>query len=137
MTIAERLSALRFLMSEKDIHAYFITSSDPHMSEYVPDRWTSRQWMSGFDGSAGTVVVTGDKAGLWTDSRYFLQAEKQLSGSGIELFKMGTDNTPTPYQWLVKELDVDSNIGFDGNCFSVFRNQKSKKWPWRFRNSYC
>ena len=126
MTIAERLSALRFLMSEKDIHAYFITSSDPHMSEYVPDRWTSRQWMSGFDGSAGTVVVTGDKAGLWTDSRYFLQAEKQLSGSGIELFKMGTDNTPTPYQWLVKELDVDSNIGFDGNCFSVSETRNLK-----------
>lgn len=126
MTIAERLNALRFLMSEKDIHAYFITSSDPHMSEYVPDRWTSRQWISGFDGSAGTVVVTGNKAGLWTDSRYFLQAEKQLLGSGIELFKMGTENTPTPYQWLVKELDVDANIGFDGNCFSVAETRNLK-----------
>jgi Xaa-Pro aminopeptidase len=126
MTIPERISALRFLMSEKEIHAYIITSSDPHMSEYVPDRWTSRQWFSGFTGSAGTVIVTEHKAGLWTDSRYFLQAEKELADSGIELFKMGTKNTPSPYQWLSSELDVDSNVGFDGTCFSVAETRNLK-----------
>jgi Xaa-Pro aminopeptidase len=126
MTIAERVDALRSLMNEKEIHAYIISSSDPHMSEYVPERWTSRQWISGFTGSAGTVVVTANKAGLWTDSRYFLQAEKELSGSGIELFKMGTENTPSPYQWLTTELDVDANIGFDGTCFSVAETRNLK-----------
>ncbi|WP_421919010.1 aminopeptidase P family protein [Marinifilum sp.] len=126
MNIAERINALRSLMIEKEIQAYIITSSDPHMSEYVPARWTSRQWISGFSGSAGTVVITNDKAGLWTDSRYFMQAEKELAGSGIELFKMGTENTPSAYKWLNTELDVDANIGFDGKCLSVAETRNLK-----------
>lgn len=126
MTIFERVNALRSLMEEKEIQAYIITSSDPHMSEYVPEYWTSRQWISGFTGSAGTVVITKDKAGLWTDSRYFLQAEKQLEGSGIELFKMGVPGVPDQYQWLLSELDIESNIGFDGTCFSVAQTNELK-----------
>lgn len=126
MTVPERLNALRFLMNEKQINAYIVTSSDPHMSEYVPERWTSRQWLSGFNGSAGVVVITDNKAGLWTDSRYFIQAEKQLAGSGIELFKSGTENTPSPYEWLAKELQVDSKVGFDGSCFSVAETKNLK-----------
>ena len=126
MTIFERVNALRSLMQEKQIHAYIITSSDPHMSEYVPEYWTSRQWISGFTGSAGTVVITKDKAGLWTDSRYFLQAEKQLDGSGIDLYKMGTPGVPTQYQWLLSQLDQEANIGFDGTCFSVAQTKELK-----------
>lgn len=126
MIVAEKLNALRFLMSEKNIDAYIITSSDPHMSEYVPDRWTSRQWISGFTGSAGTVVITDTKAGLWTDSRYFIQAEKQLKDSGITLFKMGTTGTPSPYEWLAQELEMEANVGFDGTCFSVIQTRDLK-----------
>eukprot|EP01029_Cantina_marsupialis_P014607 TRINITY_DN3204_c0_g2_i1.p2 TRINITY_DN3204_c0_g2~~TRINITY_DN3204_c0_g2_i1.p2 ORF type:complete len:591 (+),score=75.08 TRINITY_DN3204_c0_g2_i1:8171-9943(+) len=126
MTVAERINALRFLMSEKEIQAYIITSSDPHMSEYVPERWTSRQWISGFTGSAGTVIITETKAGLWTDSRYFLQAEKQLEGSGIQLFKMGTPNTPSPFQWLADQLPIEAHVGFDGTCFSVSQTRELK-----------
>jgi Xaa-Pro aminopeptidase len=126
MTVAERVNALRSLLHEKDIHAYIITSSDPHMSEYVPDRWTTRQWLSGFTGSAGTLVITQEKAGLWTDSRYFLQAETQLAGSGIELFKMGTSGTPTQNEWLSDELPINPNVGFDGTCFSVAQTRELK-----------
>ena len=126
MTIFERVNALRSLMEEKEIQAYIITSSDPHMSEYVPEHWTSRQWISGFTGSAGTVVITSNKAGLWTDSRYFIQAEKQLKGSGIELFKMGVPGVPTQYQWLLSELEFEANIGFDGTCFSIAQTKELK-----------
>ncbi len=126
MTVADRVNALRSLLHEKNIHAYIITSSDPHMSEYVPDRWTTRQWLSGFTGSAGTLVITQKKAGLWTDSRYFLQAETQLAGSGIELFKMGTIGTPSQNEWLSKELPLNPNVGFDGTCFSVAQTRELK-----------
>jgi len=126
MTVAERVNALRFLMNEKGIQAYIVTSSDPHMSEYVPDPWTTRQWISGFTGSAGTVVITNDKAGLWTDSRYFLQAETQLKDSGITLFKMGTPGTLSPFEWLAKELPIEAHVGFDGTCFSVTQTRDLK-----------
>lgn len=126
MTVPERINALRSLLHEKNIHAYIITSSDPHMSEYVPDRWTTRQWLSGFTGSAGTLVVTHTKAGFWTDSRYFLQAENQLAESGIELFKMGTAGTPTQNEWLSDELPINPNVGFDGTCFSVTQTRELK-----------
>ena len=125
MTVSERIDALRFLMNEKNIQAYIITSSDPHMSEYVPTRWTSRQWISGFTGSAGTVIITNNKAGLWTDSRYFVQAEKELAETEIELFKMGT-NAPSPFKWLAGELTVDAHVGFDGSCFSVAETRNLK-----------
>ncbi|BAX81859.1 aminopeptidase P family protein [Labilibaculum antarcticum] len=126
MTFANRVNALRSLLHEKNIHAYIITSSDPHMSEYVPDRWSTRQWLSGFTGSAGTLVVTQEKAGLWTDSRYFLQAETQLAGSGIKLFRMGTAGTPTQNEWLSDELPIKPNVGFDGTCFSVAQTRELK-----------
>lgn len=126
MILSERVDALRALLHENDIHAYIITSSDPHMSEYVPERWTSRQWISGFTGSAGTVVITQDKAGLWTDSRYFLQAENQLKGSGIELFKSGTPNTPSHFEWLKNELPTNPNVAFNGTCYSVAQTRELK-----------
>ncbi len=114
----ERLQKLRALLKEHGIDAYIIPSSDPHQSEYVASRWKSRAWLSGFTGSAGTVVVTHDKAGLWTDSRYFLQATQELKESGIELFKMGTPGVPTFVEWLDKELDYAATVGFDGAVLS-------------------
>ncbi|MCC8063343.1 MAG: aminopeptidase P family N-terminal domain-containing protein, partial [Rikenellaceae bacterium] len=99
-TIRERLAALRHWMQDNSIEAFIVPSNDPHFSEYVAPHWGSRAWISGFDGSAGTVVVTSERAALWTDSRYFLQAESQLEGTGIELQRMGLPGTPTIPQWL-------------------------------------
>jgi len=127
MNISERLKALRALMQQNQIDAYIVTSSDPHMSEYVPIRWTSRQWISGFTGSAGMVIITNDTAGLWTDSRYFIQAAKQLENSGIDLYKMGIENTPPPFNWLANQLSADATIGFDGSCFSVAQTRELKQ----------
>ena len=84
MTVLERLAALRALMKAEGLAAYYVPSTDPHASEYVADAWQRRAFISGFGGSAGTIVVTADKAGLWTDSRYFLQAEAQLSSQAVE-----------------------------------------------------
>ena len=86
-TINSRIQALRALFSREGIQAFIIPSTDPHLSEYVAPHWKSREWISGFTGSAGTVVVTTGKAGLWTDSRYFLQAAQQLEGTEIELIQ--------------------------------------------------
>ncbi len=117
--IPERIAALRKAMKEKNIDAYVIPSSDPHLSEYPADRWKAREWISGFDGSAGTVVVTADKAGLWTDSRYFLQADIQLRGTGIELYKMAIPSTPTIPDFLLRELKEGQTVGMDGETYSV------------------
>lgn len=125
-TSNHKLRDFRSLMHSKNIHAYMISNTDPHMSEYVPKRWTGRSWLSGFTGSAGLLVITAQKAGLWTDSRYFIQAEKELQGSEISLFKMGTKDTPNPYQWLASELNAGENAGFDGTCFSIGETRKLK-----------
>ncbi len=119
MTIPERITALRTLMKHKGIHACIIPSSDPHISEYPADHWKCRQWISGFTGSAGTVVVTVDKAGLWTDSRYFLQAAAQLDGSGIALFREGLPDTPDIKKWLLSELPNNTSIGIDGEVYAA------------------
>ena len=104
--IPERIAALREAMKQQKVDAYIIPSSDPHLSEYPADRWKSREWISGFTGSAGTIVVTADKAGLWTDSRYFLQAASQLEGSGIELYKLALPETPSITEFLLHELHL-------------------------------
>ena len=88
MTICEKLSALREIIERESLDAYIVSGTDPHNSEYLPAAWQQREWISGFTGSFGTVVVLKDSAGLWTDTRYFIQAEEQLSGSGIELHKL-------------------------------------------------
>ncbi|HES59039.1 MAG TPA: aminopeptidase P family protein, partial [Caldithrix sp.] len=113
MNIPERLSALRNLMKKNKIEAYIIPSTDPHQSEYVPELWRRRPWISGFDGSAGDVIVTMDKAGLWTDSRYFLQAADQLKDSGIDLYKIGVAGEPTMFEFLRDELKKDQSVGMD------------------------
>ncbi len=117
--IVVRLTALRQMMREKGIAATIIPSTDPHASEYVADYWKERAWISGFTGSAGTVVVTLDKAGLWTDSRYFLQADQQLTDSGIALFKEGISSTPTMTAWLAQVLPPQSNVSINPLLFSV------------------
>ncbi len=119
MTIPEKLAALRKLMSAHKIDAWIVPSDDPHQSEYVADRWKARAWLSGFTGSAGTVVVTADKAGLWTDSRYFLQAEMELKDSGITLFKEDIPGVPYYKDWFREVLKENAVVGFDGKVMSV------------------
>ena len=117
--IQQRISALREAMKHYNMGAYIIPSSDPHLSEYPADCWKSRQWISGFTGSAGTIVITADKAGLWTDSRYFLQAAKELEGSGIELYKMGLPETPGLPVFILRNLQENETVGLDGQTYSV------------------
>ena len=114
--IQDRLERLREIMRREQLDAFIFPSTDAHNSEYVPDYWKGREWISGFDGSAGTAVVTMKSAALWTDSRYFIQAEQQLKGTGIRLMKAGLDSTPTIAEYLAKELKPGSNVGFDGWC---------------------
>ncbi|PKP39429.1 MAG: peptidase M24 [Bacteroidetes bacterium HGW-Bacteroidetes-15] len=118
MKTIEKISKLRSLMASKRISAYIIPSSDPHLSEYLPDCWKFRAWISGFTGSAGTLVVTSKDAALWTDSRYFLQAENELKDSGIELCKIGLPDTPTMESWIANKLNKKQVVGFDGRLFA-------------------
>ena len=101
----------------RGITAYIIPTSDPHQSEYVAEHYKSRTWISGFTGSAGTVVVTQYDAILWTDGRYFIQAENQLKGSEYKLFKMGVPGFPSYVEWLRDNLKFGDTIGFDGGYF--------------------
>ena len=117
--IKGRIEALRSLMAKRGVGAYIIPSSDAHLGEYVPEHWMARRWISGFTGSAGTVVVTANKAGLWTDSRYFLQAAGQLEGSGIELYKSGLPGTPPIEGFLLYELKEGDTVALDGQTYSA------------------
>ena len=95
MTVNEKIAALRGEMAKANVDALVIPTSDPHMSEYIPEAWKARKEFSGFTGSAGTLVITTEESGLWTDGRYFIQAEAQLSGSEIKLFRMREKGVPT------------------------------------------
>ncbi|MBW9279788.1 aminopeptidase P family protein [Bacteroides fragilis] len=117
-SISERIHALR-MWFKPNIQAFIIPSTDPHLSEYVAPHWKSREWISGFTGSAGTVVITEKKAGLWTDSRYFLQAAEQLQGSGIDLYKEMLPETPSITKFLSDELQPGESVGIDGKMFSA------------------
>lgn len=119
MTHIEKLAALRGLMAEHHIDAYIIPSSDPHISEYLPDHYKCIAWASGFTGSAGTLAVTQDFAGLWTDSRYFVQANEQLTGSGYELVKLKVQTAPEYAEWLAECLPEGAVVAFDGRLASV------------------
>lgn len=119
-TINERVDRLRSWMKENGFTAFVFPSSDPHNSEYVADHWKSREWISGFSGSAGTAVVTLEHAALWTDSRYFIAAEKELNGTGFQLMKLRVEGTPSVSEWLVSELSTYEKavVGLDGNVNS-------------------
>lgn len=119
MKITERIVKLKELMKERGIDYYIIPSADYHQSEYVGDYFKGREWISGFTGSAGTVVVTQNEVGLWTDGRYFIQAEKQLQGSGITLFKMGEEGVPTFIQYIVNNIQSGETLGFDGKILAT------------------
>lgn len=112
--IKQRVAALRKIMQRNGIQAFILPTTDPHNSEYVAAHWEARKWLTGFTGSAGTAVITMKKAGLWTDSRYFLQAAEQLEGTGITLFKDRMPGTPSIAEWLSKELKKGDIIGMDG-----------------------
>ncbi|EMB46911.1 aminopeptidase P family protein [Treponema denticola] len=127
MTVNDRVAALRQKMKEHSLSAYLIPSSDPHQSEYLPENYKTREFISGFTGSAGTVLVTKDKAILWTDGRYFLQAEKQLKGSVVELYKMLEPGVPTINEFLKSGLKSGEKLGMDGKVVSVFNFDSMKK----------
>ena len=117
--IQARIEQLRQQMQHAGIAATVIPQSDPHQSEYLAEHWQVRKWLSGFTGSAGTLVVTSERALLWTDSRYFLQAADQLAGTGIELMKEGLPETPSIEQWLCGEMTEGATVGVDGMVYSV------------------
>ncbi len=116
--ITDRLSALRDVMKQNGISATIIPGTDPHGSEYLPQRWKERQWISNFNGSAGTAVVTLDKAALWTDSRYFIQAEDQLKDTTFELMKMKMPETPSINEWIISQLKEVEVVGLNPQMFA-------------------
>ncbi len=119
MQPAEKIDTLRKLMKDNRLDAWIIPSSDPHQSEYVAAHWQARTWASGFHGSAGTLVVTQACARLWTDPRYHIRAAQELSGSGIDLVKMGLAGAPSIQDWLLSELPSGARIGFDGRMMAL------------------
>lgn len=125
--IAERIKSLRQQMAAEGISAFIVPSTDPHSGEYVPAHWESRKWISGFTGSAGTAVITLSDGGLWTDSRYFLQAADQLQGSGLTLFKDRLPETPSIAEWLGSVLKTGDKIGIDGWVNSISEAMQLKK----------
>lgn len=121
MKVKERVEALRGQMKKHGVEAYLIPSADPHQSEYVPECWQRRPWISGFTGSAGDVLVTRNMAGLWTDGRYFLQADEELRGSGIRLFRVGQPGVPTLNDYLMRNLGRGESLGVDPRTISMRR----------------
>ncbi|MBQ5621001.1 MAG: aminopeptidase P family N-terminal domain-containing protein, partial [Bacteroidaceae bacterium] len=123
--IVNRVGRLREYLQENGLSAFIFPSTDPHQGEYVPEHWQTRQWISGFDGSAGTAVVTLSDAALWTDSRYFIAAEEQLAGTPFSLMKDGLAETPSIAEWLTNQMVNgqrstvnDKIVGVDGQVFT-------------------
>ena len=119
MTVNQRIEALREVMKREHLAAFIFPSTDPHQGEYVPDHWKGREFISGFNGSAGTAVVTMTSAALWTDSRYFIAAEEQLRGTEFKLMKLKMPGTPTIAEWIGKECAAGAEVALDGWCSSV------------------
>lgn len=129
--IHNRISALRHFLKQEGMAAFIIPSTDPHAGEYIPTHWESRQWISGFTGSAGTVVVTLTQAALWTDSRYFIQAETELAGTGIQLCKEGLPATPSLTAWLGGLLQPGDSVAIDG---WVNKHTVVKEWDYELQS---
>lgn len=117
--IPARLEAMRKFMEEKNLDAFIIPSTDAHLSEYPPKHWESRKWISGFTGSAGTAVVTKKSAGVWTDSRYFLQGATELKDTGFDLFKMGQPGTPDMTSWIIEQVGAGGTVGIDALVYAA------------------
>lgn len=121
----EKIGHLRKRMAEHGLDAYVVPNTDPHHSEYVAEHWRCRRWLTGFTGSAGTAAFLADKAGLWTDGRYFIQAEKELDGSGIDLFRMQQPGVPELIDWLCEEIPAGGALGIDGRQLTA---ETAGKW---------
>lgn len=119
MSVNERIAALRALMKEKEIQVYVVPTSDYHQSEYVSEYFKEREYLTGFTGSAGTVVVTMEEAGLWTDGRYFIQAEREIAGSEVKLYPMGMEDVPTVREYVERQMEKGCNVGFDGRVLDA------------------
>src|SRR5690348_16342668 len=117
--IPARLAALRAAMRQHGVAAVLVPSADPHLSEYLPAHWSAREWLSGFTGSAGTLVVSQEHAGLWTDSRYFSQAEQQLAGTGVTLMKLRVPHTPEHLEWLQQHLREGETLAVAGDSVAL------------------
>ena len=127
MKISSRIAALRKLMQERGIDLYIVPTSDYHQSEYVGDYFKCREFMTGFTGSAGMAVFTKEEAGLWTDGRYFIQAEQELAGTEVTLYKMGEPDVPTIEEYIGEKLPENGVIGFDGRTMELKTGQKYEK----------
>jgi len=117
--IPTRLAALRAAMQQHGVTAVLIPTADPHLSEYLPEHWQARAWLSGFDGSAGSLIVTQEHAGLWTDSRYFSQAEQQLAGSGVQLMKLRVPHAAEHLEWLQQHLRDGDVLAVAGDSIAL------------------
>ena len=117
--VAQRVEMVRNLMREHRVDAWIVNGSDPHVSEYVAPRWNTRSWLSGFTGSAGTIVVTLDKALLWVDSRYYIQGAQQIVGTPFELMKLDAPSVPDHVQWLANTIPPKGVVGIDGLTMTV------------------
>jgi len=122
----ERLGLIRTAMMKRKLDAFILPVTDPHIGEYVPEHWRCIEWLTGFTGSAATVVVTRKFAGLWTDSRYFIQAASQLEGTGFELMKLRVPHTPEYIDWLASEMKTGSRAGADGRTISIGQARQLK-----------
>ncbi len=123
--VPQNLQQLRALMAEKQFDAYIVPAADPHQSEYAHEHWKCREWISGFTGSAGSVAIFADSAGLWTDGRYFIQAEQQLEGSGIDLFKMRIPDVPTLIDQTFENVQEGGVVAIDGRLLTA---REAKEW---------
>lgn len=119
ISVKQKLECLRNVMKESDIAAYIVPGTDPHAGEYIADHWKERVWISGFDGSVGTAAITLDKAGMWIDSRYYLQADEQLTGSGFDAMKVGLSETPDMIRWIISQVKTGNRVGVNPQMFPV------------------
>ncbi len=127
MTTEEKLRALRAEMAKDNLDAYYITGTDPHQSEYVASRWRTREFITGFTGSAGEVIITEKEALLWVDSRYFIQAAKEIKGTEFKMMKIDTPSFPSLTEWLEKNIKKDGRVGVDGSSISISDFLKMEK----------
>ncbi len=125
--INERVDSIRKMMKKDGLDAWYISGTDPHQSEYVAPRWRTREFISGFSGSAGTVIITSDKALLWVDSRYYIQAEEQIKGTQYILMKQGMEGVETPLEWLCHNMEKKTSVGVDRSTISVFDFREMEK----------
>lgn len=128
ISVKQKLDRLRNTMKENGIDAYIVPGTDPHAGEYIADHWKEREWISGFDGSVGTAAITLDKAGMWIDSRYYLQADEQLKGSGFDAMKTGMPETPDIIRWIISQMKRGNRVGvnpqmFPVNTYNAMRNE--------------